>query len=137
MYYTPYWNNIKSYWEQRNNPNICFLTYEDMKRDLPSVIRKTSTFLNKQLSEEKVSKLTEHLSFNNMKNNNNANYDGFMTFIKMIFGTKGDFIRKGQIGDHKNEMCPEVEKKFDKWIEENIKDMRPMFSHDVSTSVST
>ena len=29
----------RGYWEKRHEPNILFITYEEMKRDLPDMIR--------------------------------------------------------------------------------------------------
>lgn len=40
------------------------------------------------------------------------------------FKSKSDnemFIRKGQVGDWKNYMKPELSERFDKWTEENLK----------------
>lgn len=52
---------------------MLFLWYEEMKKDLGSVIRKTSSFLKKDFPEEKVTKLVDHLSFDNFKNNDAVN----------------------------------------------------------------
>ena len=30
---------LRGYWEKRHEPNILFITYEEMKRDLPAMIR--------------------------------------------------------------------------------------------------
>lgn len=48
--------------ERRHEENILSSpTNEEMKKDLPAVIRKVATtFLNKTLTEENVAKLTEH-----------------------------------------------------------------------------
>ena len=48
-------------------PNIIFITYEDMKRDLPKVIREVSSFLEKPVAEKDIPVLSEFLSFENMK----------------------------------------------------------------------
>ena len=53
-----------------------------MKRDLQAVIRKVSGFLNKALTEDDVSKLTEHLAFNNMKRNKAVNNEDIVAFSK-------------------------------------------------------
>lgn len=57
-------------------------------------------------------KLLKHLSFSSMKENPVNNF---------VNNDKGSFIRKGIVGDYKNHMSPEMEKQFDKWIEENNK----------------
>ncbi len=39
-YYTPFLRHARDYWElQKTADNILFIFYEDMKRDLPKVIR--------------------------------------------------------------------------------------------------
>ena len=67
VYYTPFMQNVKSFWDRRNEPNIIFITYENMKRDLPKVIREVSSFLGKPVAEKDIPVLSEFLSFENMK----------------------------------------------------------------------
>ncbi|KAK7887115.1 hypothetical protein WMY93_026736 [Mugilogobius chulae] len=40
-----------------------------MKEDLPAALRKMSSFLGKNLSDEVIKKIAEHCSFDTMKNN--------------------------------------------------------------------
>ncbi len=69
-YYTPFFKNVISFWElQKTADNVMFIFYEDMKRDLPSVIRKVSKFLGKPVAEKDMDALCTHLSFDKMKNN--------------------------------------------------------------------
>ena len=42
--------------------NILFITYEEMKKDLASVIRKTASFLDKKVPEDRMADLIDHLS---------------------------------------------------------------------------
>ena len=49
------------------------VSYEEMKMDLPSVIRKVADFLEVTLTEEDIPKLCDHLSFDSMKNNDLVN----------------------------------------------------------------
>ena len=80
--------------------------------------------MEKSLSEEDIDKLCEFLSFQNMRENKGCNFEGVLEqkHGKDFFKRVGDhFIRKGQVGDWKNYMSPELSKRFDDWIEENTK----------------
>lgn len=81
-----------------------------MKKDLRSVVVEVANFLGKPVPEDQMDKLLHHLSFNAMKNNTATNY---------VNTEQGSFIRKGTVGDYKNEMSPEIIKKFEKWTQEN------------------
>ncbi|CAH1999714.1 unnamed protein product [Acanthoscelides obtectus] len=122
--YTPYWSHLLSFWQRRNQKNILFLKYEDMNKDLPAVIREVADFLEKPLSDEQVSILADHLSFENMKKNPAVNYEMVISINKKFKLTESDgkFMRSGKVGDYKANMSPEMIKIFDEWSEENLKD---------------
>ena len=77
-YYGPFFLNVLKYWEKRHEENICFITYEEMKCDLPSVIRRVSAFLGKPLKEEQIPSLAAHLSFDKMKTNRAVNLSDYV-----------------------------------------------------------
>ena len=68
-YYTPFMQNVRGFWKARRRPNIMFITYEEMKRDLPSVIRRVSAYLGKPVAEAEMLALADFLSFDKMRNN--------------------------------------------------------------------
>ena len=68
-YYTPFMQNVRGFWEARQRPNIMFITYEEMKRDLPSVIRRVSDYLGRPVAEADMPALADFLSFDKMRNN--------------------------------------------------------------------
>lgn len=100
-----------------------FLRYEEMKADLPAVIKKVAAFLGKQCTEDELKKLAEHLSFENMKNNAAVNYEPVCEANKKngLTDSDGKFMRSGTVGSFKAAMTPEQINQIDKWSEENLK----------------
>ncbi|GJQ81596.1 hypothetical protein Trydic_g9971 [Trypoxylus dichotomus] len=121
--YGPFWDNILSFWNRRHLPNILVISYEDMKKDLPSVIRKVAKFLGKEVNDDQMEKLTKHLSFEQMKTNTAVNFEPLISYVKQCTGdaseNKGSFMRSGQAGNYKVEMTQEMIEIMDKWIEEH------------------
>lgn len=109
-----------SYLEHFDNPNICTLKFEEMKKDMDGIIRRVSKFLDRPLSEKQIITLLDHLSFEKMKENKSCNYEAALGLIEMFFGVKGKFMRRGEIGSYKVDMNVELEKLIDQWVDKNI-----------------
>lgn len=120
--FAPFWSHVLSFWKRRDEPNILFLKFEDLKQDLPAEIKKTAQFLGKELSDAEVSLLAEHLSFDRMKNNPAVNYEAVMDINRKFNLTSedGHFMRSGQVGNYKETMSPEIILEFDQWTQENL-----------------
>ncbi|PNF21435.1 Sulfotransferase family cytosolic 1B member 1 [Cryptotermes secundus] len=120
--FAPFWPHVLNFWKRRDEPNILFLKYEDLKKDLPAVIRKTAAFLGKDLNEEQVDLLAEHLSFARMKSNPAVNYEAAIEINRRFNLTTADghFMRSGQVGNYKEVMGPELIAEFDRWTQENL-----------------
>ncbi|ODN03779.1 Sulfotransferase family cytosolic 1B member 1 [Orchesella cincta] len=119
--YAPYWSHVKEFWKRRHQSNILFITFEDMKRDLRSVVEKASKFMGKTLSESDMQKLLSHLSFESMKSNPYVNYDEITDKLTRVHGTerKTHFMRKGKVGSWKEELSVQSVQKMDAWISKN------------------
>lgn len=122
----PYWEHIKEGWEYRNHPNVLFMFYEDMNKDLPGTIRKVADFLGKSFTEEQIEKLSDHLHIRNFKNNPSVNCEELKR-IKLLNSAEQSFVRSGKSDGWSEEYTPELKEKVLKWIENNSKDLKFQF----------
>jgi len=118
LYSAPFFPQLLDAWSKRNHPNLHFVFYEDLKKDLRGEIQKIARFLGKDLSCDQLTKLTEHLRFDNFAKNEAVNCEigkelGFMN-------NTGNFIRKGKTGDWKNHFSPELNNRIDEWMRFNL-----------------
>lgn len=120
-----------AFWQKRDEPNVLFLKYEDMKKDLPSTIYKCAKFLGVEgcIAHEDVMRMCDHLNFDRMQNNPAVNIESYLNFNRDT--EKGpQFIRKGQIGDWKNYMSNELSDRFDEWTRINTADTGLVFDYE-------
>ena len=104
--------SFKSAWKYKDHPNMKILWFEDMKKDLVSVIKDVASFTGYHITQYKTLLLDDHLFIDNFRQ-------------LMVDGMGGDpgmkkFIRKGQVGDWKNYFNEENSKIWDKWIAQNL-----------------
>jgi len=117
---SPLMEHLIEAWNLRHHPNMCFIFYEDMKRDLRSQIHRVAEFLGKSYSDDQVDKLASHLHIDNFKNNPFVNMEQFRG-TEAMHNDRGSFIRKGKTGDWKNHFTPEMNAEFSKFIAEAMK----------------
>ena len=63
----PFWDNVRTWWEIRHLPNVMFLHFNDLKKDMPAQMRKIAKFLEIPINEEKWDIIVEHCTFEYMK----------------------------------------------------------------------
>ncbi|XP_037072252.1 sulfotransferase 1C4-like [Pollicipes pollicipes] len=107
-------------WNLRHHPNMCFLFFEDMKRDLKSQIRRVATFFGKSYSDQQVEKLAEHLHIDNFKKNPHVNKEDARAKA-LMYPDRGNFVRQGKTGNWKKVFTPDIDEKFDKWMAQKMK----------------
>ena len=65
----PFWENVRSWWQIRNLPNVLLVHFSNLKRDMPGEIRRIASFLDIPINESSWPSVLEHCSFEWMKKN--------------------------------------------------------------------
>jgi aryl sulfotransferase len=64
-----FWDNVRTWWQIRDLPNVRLVHFSELKRDLPGTIRQIARFLQIPVNESHWSAILEHCSFKWMKQN--------------------------------------------------------------------
>jgi len=64
-----FWENIRTWWEIRDLPNVELIHFTNLKNDMPGHIRRIAEFLEIPVDESRWDAIVEHCSFDWMKKN--------------------------------------------------------------------
>lgn len=85
---------VASYWEKKSRPNLLFVHFNDLKRDLGAEMRRIADFLDIQIAADRWPEVIERCTFEHMRED-----EGMVGDMSGVFegGTKG-FLFKGTNG---------------------------------------
>eukprot|EP00601_Ochromonadales_sp_CCMP2298_P005341 CAMPEP_0173195960 /NCGR_PEP_ID=MMETSP1141-20130122/15345_1 /TAXON_ID=483371 /ORGANISM="non described non described, Strain CCMP2298" /LENGTH=296 /DNA_ID=CAMNT_0014120547 /DNA_START=27 /DNA_END=917 /DNA_ORIENTATION=+ len=63
----PFWDNARTWWEHRHQPNVLFVHFANLKRDMPGEMRRIAAFMGAAVDESKWAQTVEHCTFAYMK----------------------------------------------------------------------
>ncbi|CAN7938708.1 unnamed protein product, partial [Ixodes hexagonus] len=140
-----YMDHLLSWYEHREDPNVLFLTYEDLKKDTRSWVLKIADFLGEEygrkmradqglldsvLNRTSLKTMQEELNATvkeNYRKLNETPKDEMPEWVKRSMDAigehaakepvSGDFVRKGAVGDWKNHFSAEQAKRLKEHIE--------------------
>ncbi|XP_037293865.1 sulfotransferase 1E1 isoform X2 [Manduca sexta] len=113
--WTPIVAHTNEAWKQRHHPNMHFLFYEDLIKDLPKEIRRVCKFLHREYSDEQIQQLASHLSFDSLRKNKNVNNTTGQT-------TEGvQFVRKGEAGGWRSHFDKDMTRDADEFLISRLK----------------
>jgi len=99
----PFWENISSWWEARDLPNVKLIHFNALKADLDGEMRALAEFLDVDIPPDRWPTVVEHCTFDWMK----ANAEKVAPLGGAIFdGGAGKFINKGSNGRWKDVLTP-------------------------------
>ncbi|XP_075555211.1 sulfotransferase ssu-1-like isoform X1 [Dermacentor variabilis] len=145
-----YFDNVLSWYKHRRDPNVLFLTYEELKTDTAGLVHRVASFIDEERetrlkkNPELLGKILEKSSIEYMKhkisNSRQAprrefsnspqmktlrpellkGLNNLMAFTKKPM--TGNFVRRGQVGDWRNHFSPEqIQRMKQKIAEANAK----------------
>jgi hypothetical protein len=118
-----YWKHLASWWPQRNEPNVLLLSYEHMKADLTSTIRRVASFADIELDPELLEITKEHASLAFMLEHKDRFDDLLMRRLSedrggLPRGSDSAKVREGKVGGGAN-LSPAIREQLDEiWREE-------------------
>lgn len=124
--YGPWTEHVREWYENcKDNPNVLFLKYEDLKQDLFSNVKKVGEFLGKSYDDQFYQDIAKACTFDVMKKN------AKLKELPGIWKTdKGSFFRKGQIGDWKNYFTVAQNEEFDRVYKEKMNNCNLTFTYE-------
>lgn len=106
----PWAEHLNSWWALRQRDNVLFLTYEQMKRDLPGTVRRIAALMGVPLSSEELAAVVRQTSFEHMREIG----DRFDLNHRVRSRQAGSsMIRRGETGASRELLTPEEQARID------------------------
>ncbi|MED5407866.1 MAG: sulfotransferase domain-containing protein [Pseudomonadota bacterium] len=112
--YGPYWTHLRSWYEQRDRPNLLVLHYEAMQDDLKNAVRSVAGFLGQDLTDDEIERVAQASTFGSMKKDPRTS---MQMWDEEQRRPGMPFMRKGKVGDWQNHFTSELTKTFDEAFE--------------------
>ena len=123
-----YIDHLLSWWLHRDEENVMFLKYEDMKKDIKQAISDIALFIGKSVSDDIIAKIADLSSFETMQKEDVASSLGDPK--RQEKQKISPFIRKGEVGDWKNFLTPEQSAEMDAIVADRLKDTDITFDYE-------
>ncbi len=118
---------LDSYWRIRDRENVLFLTYEEMKQDLRSTVRRIAAHLKVALTDDEIEAVVRQSSFEHMKKIEHKFETGMMVpWAK----PQGAMIRRGQHKGSHELLTPALQQKIDDQCRAELKRLGCDFPYD-------
>ncbi|XP_069580147.1 cytosolic sulfotransferase 3-like [Brachyistius frenatus] len=128
MVFGSWYNHVSNWWTKKQTySKLHYMFYEDLIEDTGREIDKLCCFLGLSPSAEEKKVIIGGVQFDNMKNNEMANYSS----IPMMDFKISPFMRKGKVGDWKNHFTVAQGEEFDEDYKRKMTDPTLQFRTEV------
>ena len=101
---------LTSYWALRDQPNVLFVHYDDLKQDLAGQVQRMTAFLGLAIAEEQLPAILQRCSFEWMK----ANAEQFADFGELFVQGAESFFHRGVAGRWRSELSDDDLREYDR-----------------------
>lgn len=115
----PFWDNVRSWWAQRELPNVLFVHFSALKRDMPGEMRNIAKFLDIPIDESRWHDIVTYCSFDWMKQHAAQSVPLGGAFWD---GGAEVFINKGVNGRWRDTLTPEESAEYEARCERELGD---------------
>jgi aryl sulfotransferase len=121
----PFWENVRTWWAIRKLPNVMFVHFADLKRDMPQQMCRVAAFLDIPIDRTRWEAIVEHCSFGWMKKNatksvplGGAFWDaGAEVFInKGVNGRWAETLTQGEVAEYEAAAVRELGSECAGWL---------------------
>jgi hypothetical protein len=95
--YGSWFEHVAGWWAHRDDPNVLFLTYEELTRDLEGCLRRIMAFCNLEVAPGRLPVILERCTFAFMKQHE-AQFDPAMEWLWEQGVRLNAFLRAGRVG---------------------------------------
>jgi hypothetical protein len=119
-----YWHHLLSWWPHRDDPNVLYMSYEAMNRDLATTVRRVAAFVGIDLDADLFEIVTRQSSLAFMLAHKDRFDDRLMRerselLLGLPPGSDSAKVRNGQVGEHVRELPSDIVAELDDiWREE-------------------
>ncbi|KAK4006023.1 hypothetical protein OUZ56_011150 [Daphnia magna] len=75
VYYSPFFPHVLDAWSKRHHPNMLFLFYEDLRKNVREGVIEIARFLKKPLTERQLTGLCQYLDLKSFASNELTNFE--------------------------------------------------------------
>jgi hypothetical protein len=114
-----WFQHVRGWWAHRHDPNVLFLTYEELTRDLEGCLRRISAFYGLAVAPERLPLILERCRFSFMKEHE-GQFDPALETLWEQGVQLNAFLRHGRTGEGKDCLSLEQAARFARAFEQQL-----------------